>query len=272
MHLFDSHAHFDAANADLDVAGLLARAQAAGVGQIMAIGGSDSLNAGALQVAQSYPDVARAVVGFGRDLAPEMSLETLDRFEGMMASLKALVDAHTGRVVGIGEIGLDYHYTPETAAAQGLLFWAQLHLARKLRLPVVVHSRDADDDTVGNLTEFSKAWEGLPGGRGVLHCFTGSETFARALLDIDFYISFSGIITFRNAEALRTVARRVPADRLLIETDSPYLAPVPMRGKPNEPAYVCHVAEALAEVRSCSVEEIARVTTENARRLFGFAE
>lgn len=268
--LFDSHAHFDAAATDLDVGAVMGRAQAAGVGQVMAVGGSETLNRGALAVADAFPGQARAAIGFGRDLAPALTVGTRDVLAQAMAALEAQIVAHPGKVKAIGEIGLDFHYTPETADAQGVLFWAQLQLARKRGLPVVVHSRDADEVTLSNLATFAQPSEGYTGGRGVLHCFTGGERFSRALLEIGFYISFSGIVTFRNAEALRAVARRIPDDRLLIETDSPYLAPVPMRGNPNEPAYVRHVAEALAEARSCSVDEIAQLTTENARRLFAF--
>jgi TatD DNase family protein len=134
---------------------------------------------------------------------------------------------------------------------------------------VVVHSREADEATLAELREHAQAWRGEPGRAGVLHCFAGDEAFARQLLDLGFHISFSGIVTFRNADALRAVARLVPDDRLLIETDTPLLAPVPVRGKRNEPAFLPHVAAKLAGVRGCSVERIAEITTANAEWLFG---
>jgi TatD DNase family protein len=144
-----------------------------------------------------------------------------------------------------------------------------LELARKYQLPVIVHSREADDDTMALLQEHVRRWCGDPGRIGVLHCFTGIVGFARKLLDMGLMISFSGIVTFKNANNLRAVARDVPEDRLLIETDTPYLAPVPHRGKSNEPAYVVHVAEILAKIRKDTIERIAHSTARNAERLFG---
>ena len=151
---------------------------------------------------------------------------------------------------------------------QKALFADMLDLAGELSRPVVVHSREADADTLEHLGRYAAANpDHTP---GVLHCFTGSLEFARALLDIGMYISFSGILTFRNAEDLRQVARQIPEDRILVETDSPYLAPVPLRGKPNQPAYVKHVAACLAELRGWAPDDCARITSENASRLFGW--
>jgi TatD DNase family protein len=147
-----------------------------------------------------------------------------------------------------------------------------LDLAAKHRLPVIVHSREADDDTVELLREHVRRWRGDPARIGVLHCFTGTSEFARSVLDLGLMVSFSGIVTFRNADSLRAVAREVPEDRLLIETDTPYLAPVPQRGRPNEPAYVVHVAESLAKIRNDTVEHIAHSTARNALRLFGLTQ
>jgi len=171
-------------------------------------------------------------------------------------------------VKAVGEAGLDYYYTAETAAEQKTLFNENLALAVEFEKPVVVHSRDADEDTIDLLRDFSQAWKGDELCRGVLHCFTRDAKFAKAVLDLGLYVSFSGIVTFNNADALREVVQYVPDDRLLIETDSPYLAPVPMRGKRCEPAFVVHTAEKLAELKGCSVDSIAELTSKNARTLF----
>lgn len=250
MRCFDSHAHFDPA-AGPDVKGWIDRALAAGVARMIAIGGSPAANEGALNLARARPGCIRATAGFDRDLAPAPP---------PVEPLRALLADPL--VCAVGESGLDYHYEPETAAAQQALFGTVLDLARAAGKPVVVHSREADADTLAMLRAY--------GGPGVLHCFTGSVDFARALLDLGFFISFSGIVTFRNAESLREVARFVPADRMLIETDAPYLAPVPFRGQPNEPARVVEVARAVAAARGAAVEEIARVSYDNACRLFSW--
>lgn len=250
---FDSHAHFDSFAAAQAVAPMLDRAQASGVVRVMAIGGSPAANALALETARLHPRHVRAAAGYDRDLAANPP--PLEEVRQLLAD--PLVRA-------VGETGLDYHYEPETAPAQQELFRAMLGLARAAGKPAVVHSREADADTLRLLREY--------GGGGVLHCFTGDLAFARALLDLGLLISFSGIVTFRNAEDLRAVARFVPADRLLVETDSPYLAPVPHRGRPNEPALVIEVARAVAAARSVAIEEIARVSYENASRLFGWME
>src|SRR5690606_22348474 len=165
----------------------------------------------------------------------------------------------------IGETGLDYHYEPEAAALQRASFRLHLDAARVTGKPVIVHTREARADTLELLREAA-----LPGA-GVLHCFTEDWPMAKAALDLGFYISLSGIVTFRNAEALREVARQVPLDRLLVETDSPYLAPIPHRGKPNLPQYVREVAQFLAQLRGLEFERFAEQTTENFQRLFPLA-
>jgi len=253
---YDTHAHFE--GAPLETAAVMARAALAGVDRLVAVGGSEALNAGALAVAQAYPARVRLALGFDRDQAaaasPEVWIETLRRL------------AAANPPAAVGETGLDFHYHPETAAAQATLFAAQLGLADEWRLPVIVHTREADDATLRALDETPWRGEGL---RGVIHCFTGNKAFAAKLLDRQFAISFSGIVTFRNADLLRESAAFVPDERLLIETDSPFLAPVPKRGERNEPAFVTHVAECLANVRGTTVETIAALTRENARQLFG---
>lgn len=171
--------------------------------------------------------------------------------------------AQDPKVVAIGETGLDYHYTPETKALQQSLFVQQIEIANKLNKPLIIHSRSARQDTMDMLEQNNAEKCG-----GVLHCFTEDWTMAKRALDIGFYISISGIITFRNAEELRDVVRKVPLDRLLVETDSPYLAPIPYRGKPNQPAYVRETCEYVATLKGVSTEEFARITTENVQNLF----
>lgn len=251
----DSHAHFDTFVETGMLDDILRRAAAAGVSRMVAIGGGPESNARAARLAREHPDRLRAAVGYDRDLAGS---------ETPMDPLLELL--REPGVAAVGETGLDYHYAPETAPVQRELFARMLDAARTAGRPVVIHSRDADDDTVELLRRHA------PPRGGVLHCFTGGLGFARRLLDLGLYIGFSGIVTFKNAESLREVARFVPGDRLLIETDAPYLAPVPHRGKTNEPAWVVHVAEMLASVRGVALEEVARQTAANAARLFGFSE
>ena len=184
----------------------------------------------------------------------------------MLLLIKAL--AKNKKVKAIGEIGLDYHYSRDTSKKQKNLFNAQLALARELDLPVIIHSREADEDTLKALKQHAEESENAPERIGVLHCFTGDKQFASELLKLGYYISFSGIVTFRNADPLRSVAEIIPEDKILIETDSPFLAPEPKRGNRNEPAFVAYVAEKLANVRGTSTEEICRITYKNAVRLF----
>ncbi len=253
---YDTHAHFE--GSPLETVALMERAEAACVGRIVAVGGSASLNAGALAAAQAYPERVRLALGFDRDQAtsatPEVYVETLRR----LAAAQPLA--------AVGETGLDFHYLPETAEAQGALFAAQLRLADEWALPVIIHTREADEATLRVLDE--TPWRGA-GLRGVVHCFTGDKAFAAQLLERQLAISFSGIVTFRNADMLRESAAFVPEERLLIETDTPFLAPVPKRGQRNEPAFVAHVAECLAQVRGTTAEAIAALTRENALRMFG---
>lgn len=176
---------------------------------------------------------------------------------------KLLSFAQDPKVVAIGETGLDYHYTPETKALQKSIFAQQIEIANKVNKPLIIHTRSARQDTMEILEQGSAEKCG-----GVLHCFTEDLAMAKRAMDIDFYISISGIITFRNAEELRDVVRHVPLDRLLVETDSPYLAPIPYRGKPNQPAYVRETCEYLAALKGVSVEELARITTQNVQKLF----
>jgi TatD DNase family protein len=253
---YDTHAHFE--GTPLETAAVLERAFAAGVTRLVAVGGSAGLNAGALAAAKAYPDNVRLALGFDRDQAtsaePEVFVETL----------RQLAEAHP--LAAVGETGLDFHYHPETAESQCALFAAQLRLADEWRLPVIIHTREADEATLRVLDETPWRGDGL---RGVVHCFTGNKAFASQLLERQLAISFSGIVTFRNADMLRESAAMVPDERLLIETDTPFLAPVPQRGQRNEPAFVAHVAACLAAVRGTTAERIAEITRENARQMFG---
>ncbi len=245
MRLFDTHCHFEAADG-ATIAEILRRAKAAGVEKLMAVGGSPNLNASARTAfgltGGDLPDVLLAC-GYDRDQSgttPPPIDETLP-------------------LSAWGEIGLDYHYSPETRTMQREFFAAQLEEARRRDLPVVIHTREADDDTLAILREVPS--------RGIIHCFTGSPDFCRKLLDLGFFISISGIVTFRAAENVREAALAVPDDRLLIETDSPFLAPVPMRGNPNEPAFIVHTAKFLAQLRGMDPGDFAEMTFENAERL-----
>ncbi len=253
---YDTHVHFSGSPAD--TAAMMDRAAVAGVERMVAVGGSAELNAGAVAAAAVYPERVRLALGFDRDQAPAAEPEVY------VEVLRQLAARHT--LAAVGEIGLDFHYCPETAAAQCMLFAAQLRLADEWQLPVIIHTREADEATLRVLDDTS--WHG-EGVRGVVHCFTGDKSFAAKLLDCAMAISFSGIVTFRNADTLRESAAYVPEDRLLVETDTPFLAPVPMRGQRNEPAFVAHVAECLATLRGVTVEQIAEITRANAVRIFG---
>jgi TatD DNase family protein len=253
----DSHVHFDRFVKEGSFGDILKSAREAGVMEMVAIGGTPEANALSLRLAEEHPGCIFGCAGYDRD-------EAAGAYD--LAALRTFLEDPL--VKAVGETGLDYYYTPETAAQQRKLFAENLALAAEFRKPVVVHSRDADEDTVALLSDYARSWQGDPGRTGVLHCFTRDLGFARQVLDLGLMISFSGIVTFANADALREVAGYVPADRLLIETDSPYLAPVPMRGRRNEPAFVVHVAKQLAELKGCSLDFMANLTATNARTLF----
>lgn len=250
----DSHCHLDRldfATLGTDLAGALDAARARGVSHFLCIGVDLESLPAVLAVAEAHADVSASV---------GVHPLHLDALEPEIEKLVELA-AHP-KVVAIGETGLDYHYDKENPADQQRRFRKHIEAARRVGKPLVVHTRDARTDTLRILRE-----EGATAG--VLHCFTEDWATASAALDIGFHISFSGIVTFANARELREVAARVPADRLLIETDSPWLAPVPYRGKTNQPAYVVEVAKVVAELRGVSIEALAEQTSENFRRLFG---
>ncbi|MCC7386463.1 MAG: TatD family hydrolase [Deltaproteobacteria bacterium] len=248
---FDSHAHLDGYGAELGA--VLERAQAAGVTHLVSIGASDGLgpNYQAVELARSQAHIFAVVGVHPHDarIVDEACLQEVSRL------------AAEPKVVAIGETGLDYHYDHSPREQQQSAFRAFLRLAREIAKPVVIHTREADEDTVAILRQERADQIG-----GVIHCFTGTERLARGALDLGFYLSFSGVITFRNADALRAIAKDAPRDRVLIETDSPYLAPIPHRGKRNEPAFVIHTAAKLAELWQTSEEEVRARTGANALR------
>lgn len=253
--LIDSHCHLDrldlaAHGGSLDAA--LDAARAAGVGHFLCIGINADNAATVKQLSERYADVDCSVGVHPLDLTRN-DPPTLDWL---------LAELEHPNVVAIGETGLDYHYEPEAAQLQQASFRMHLDAARQSGLPVIVHTREARADTLALLREAA-----LPQA-GVMHCFTEDWAMARAALELGFYISFSGIVTFRNAEQLREVARQVPLDRLLVETDSPYLAPVPHRGRANFPQYVREVAAFIAELRGLTFEQLAEQTGANFKRLF----
>lgn len=269
MRLFDTHCHFDARD-PAGIAAILSRARAAGVERLMAVGGSREMNEAA-RVAygvqhgeggagEARRDLPAVVTAFGHD----MDGVDWDRPTDDVGSIVRALDHPAVSPVAIGEIGLDYHYYgPETRQRQRTLFAAQLEAARRRDLPVVVHTREAAADTLALLREVPS--------RGVIHCFTGTPDEARAYLDLGFYVSISGIVTFRRADNVRASARYVPDDRILIETDAPFLAPVPMRGQANEPAFIRHTCEFLAGLRGVPAEDFAELTFANAERALDVA-
>jgi len=275
MRLYDTHCHFERADA-VEIAAILRRAKAAGVEKLMAVGGSSQLNLSA-QLAAGKREEGRGMrdegTGNGELELPEVVCALgYDRDQvgcgrGVFAASGKEEDpsffdaARTPHLRAIGEIGLDYHYAPETREAQLKLFAEQLELAHEKDLPVVIHTREADEDTVALLKEIPS--------RGIIHCYTGTPEYAKRFLDLGFYISFSGIVTFRAADNVRASVRVVPDDRILIETDSPFLAPVPMRGQPNEPAFIRHTCEYLATYRNMCQEDFAELTFANAERVLG---
>ncbi len=256
MQLVDSHCHLDAAVFDEDREAAIQRARDAGVETLVAIGSGDGppdLGAG-IRLAERY-DFIYATVGVHPHDASKAD-------ESTWTNLIALA-AHP-KVVAIAEIGLDYHYDFSPRETQREVFARQLQIARDANLPIAIHTREAWLDTVAILREH---WLGGGGPGGIFHCFSGSPAEAEQALEMGFLLSYSGIITFPKADQLREAVRRTPLDRLLVETDAPYLAPVPWRGKRNEPAFVVQTARRVAEIKGLSLDEVAEATTANWRRL-----
>ena len=250
--LTDTHAHLCFPEFAGDLPALLERARAAGVGRIISVGTDVETTRQTIAIAAQHPGVW-ATAGLHPGYVPEVTMCDLKEIRVLAGDVK---------VVAIGETGLDYYRGDEHKQTQKDLFWAQLDLAKELRKPVVIHNRSAEVD----LLEILRAHQ--PGFRpwGVMHCFAGDAKLAAECIELGLLISFTGILTFKNAEPLRQVAKEIGLEHVMLETDSPYLAPVPHRGKRNEPANIPDIARVLAEVKGVSVEEVARVTTGNAER------
>lgn len=254
--LIDSHAHIQAAEFGSEIAQVIQRAEEAGVEKIIVVGGVGDLasNRAGLELTKTFPRLF-ATVGMHPHDAKDVNEQDFEELRELTQS---------SRVVAVGETGLDFYYDHSPRKTQKELFCRFIQMARESRLPIVVHVRDAFPEAIELLRTHGEGQI-----RGVIHCFTGDSVAAREFLDLGFYLSFSGIITFKNAQPLREVVRDIPLDRMLIETDSPYLAPVPHRGRRNEPAFVRFVAEAVAKLKGISIEEVAQATTRNAQDLFG---
>ncbi len=255
--LIDSHCHLDYLARDGDLEEIVGRARRAGVSAMVTICTKLSEFDTVRSIAQRYPEVSCSV-GVHPHEAEQEGQESPD----LLRELAKLPE-----VVGIGETGLDYFYEHSPREAQQRSFRSHIAAARETGLPLIVHTRDADSDTVAILREEVEAGAVT----GVIHCFSAGPELAEAALELGFYIGVSGIMTFKKAEELRETLRRVPLERLLVETDAPYLAPVPQRGKQNEPAFVVHTAAALAELKAVEADELAAVTSENFYTLFSRA-
>lgn len=253
--LIDSHAHIQGKEYAGEAEAVIARAREVGVEKIIAVGGAGDMssNTEAIALAARFENVF-ATVGMHPHDAKDVGANELQSLKELAASPK---------VVAVGETGLDYYYSHSPHDVQRRVFSQFIHMARDTDLPIVVHERDAARDAAELLRT-----EGSGKLRGVIHCFTGNYEAACAYLDLGFYLSFTGIITFKNAEPLREVVRKVPLERMFVETDSPYLTPVPHRGKRNEPAYVRFVAETIAKVKGVELDEVARLTTASVKSVF----
>ena len=251
--LIDSHAHLDSLD---DLPEVLKRAWEAGVGKIVAISSSLGSSVNTVEIARGHENIF-AAVGIHPHNASKTNQEVTCEID------KLLGDPN---VVAVGETGLDYFYMNSEKELQIRSLIEHIKLGRENELPIVIHVRDADDDLADVLKK-----EDISSKTGVIHCFTGGYEQAKVYLDLGFYISFSGIVTFKNSEENREAAKNIPRDRILVETDSPYLAPVPHRGKPNEPSYVRHVAETVARARGVTLEELAEITSANTERLFNLS-
>ncbi len=252
--LIDTHAHIDDEKFESDRDEVVARAKEAGLIKIINMGDSIASSRRAIALTEKY-DIVYAGVG----VHPEMIGEVQESDYALMAELAEKHD----KVVAIGEIGLDYHYTKDNSEIQKNVFIRQLDVARQLNLPVSIHDRDAHGDL---MTILKREGQGI---RGTIHCYSGSAEMAKDLLKMGWYLGVDGPLTFKNAAKLPEVIATIPLERLLLETDCPYLAPVPKRGTRNEPAYVSYVAQKVAEIRGMSVTEISEITTQNALDLFG---
>ena len=251
--LFDTHVHLNDPCFDEDRTALLQNLPAQGVTFAMNAGCSLESSRDALQMAAPY-EWLYCSVGSHPDSCDEVCDEVLEEY-------RKLCKLHPNKIKAIGEIGLDYHYEDIPREIQKRAFIAQMELARELDMPVIVHERDAHEDGMNIIRQF-------PTVKGVFHCYSGSAEMARQLVDLGWYIGFTGVLTFKNAKKAIEVAQSIPLDRIVIETDCPYMSPEPFRGKRNDPGRVVYVAQKLAEIRGISPEEAAAVTFENGKRLY----
>jgi TatD DNase family protein len=254
MKLIDSHCHLDFPDFAQEIEAVVARALAAGVERLITISTRVARGARLVALAERFAEVYFTIGTHPHQAAEEAETDA--------AAIKAFA-AHP-KCVGIGEAGLDYHYNYAPPDIAAKVFRAQIGLARTLDLPLVIHARDADDDVAAILRQEM----GKGAFKAVLHCFTSSRALAETGLELGLYVSFSGVLTFKNSQDLRDIARDIPLDRLLVETDAPFLAPVPYRGKRNEPSFVPETARALAQAKGVDEETIADATRANALRLF----
>ncbi|RFB10965.1 TatD family deoxyribonuclease [Bacillus sp. HNG] len=252
--LIDTHAHLNAIQYQEDLEEVIERALSEGVERIVVVGFDRETITRAIELADQY-EFIYATIGWHPVDAIDMTDEDLTWIEELSAHPK---------VVALGEMGLDYHWDKSPKDIQKEVFRKQIALAKKVRLPIIIHNREATADIIEILQEENASEVG-----GIMHCFTGSIEVAKQCIDMNFYISFGGPVTFKNAKKPKEVAAEIPLDRLLIETDCPYLTPHPFRGKRNEPSYVKYVAEQIAELKGVSFEEIAQKTSDNAMRFFG---
>lgn len=252
--LFDTHVHVNAEQFNEDLEEVIERAQEAGVENMIVVGFDRPTITRAMELVELY-EFMFAAVGWHPVDAIDMTEEDLQWIEELCAHPK---------VVAIGEMGLDYHWDKSPKDIQQEVFRKQIRLAKKVGLPIIIHNREATADIISILKEEEASEVG-----GIMHCFSGSAETALECIDLNFYISLGGPVTFKNAKKPKEVAAAVPLDRLLIETDCPYLAPHPYRGKRNEPSYVKLVAEQIAEIKQLTVEEVSQATTNNAKKLFG---
>lgn len=251
--LFDTHAHLNAEQYNEDLEQVIERAKSEKVEKIVVVGFDRPTITRAMELIEAY-DFMYAAIGWH-------PVDAIDMTDEDLAWIKEL--SQHEKVVAIGEMGLDYYWDKSPKDVQKEVFRRQIALAKEVNLPIIIHNRDATEDVVTILKE-----EGAAEVGGIMHCFTGSHEIAKACMEMNFYISFGGPVTFKNAKKPKEVVKDIPSDRLLIETDCPYLTPAPFRGKRNEPSYVKYIAEQIAELREISFEELAALTTENAKKVF----
>lgn len=252
--LFDTHVHLNATQFKDDREEVIKRAHEAGVTRMVVVGFDEETIPLAIEIAESHEDIY-AAVGWHPVDAIDFREEHLDWLQKLSQHKK---------VVALGEMGLDYHWDNSPKDVQAVVFRKQIRLAKKLQMPIIIHNREATEDVINILQEENAQEVG-----GIMHCYSATRKEVQPCLDLDFHISLGGPVTFKNAKEVKEVAKIVPLDRLLIETDAPFLAPHPNRGKRNEPAYVKLVAEEIAHLREMDLESLAKITTDNACRFFG---